>query len=786
MRSKSEAGDPIRRPYNYSSGSGSDDRPVATESAAADHQHRETMNDSVAINIAAESAIDASIELGSLPPPRAMPMGENRRRIRAVSSSTSPLLSAAERHKATLSLAFACLWPLLVLLLLIVSRHDGNPNSSSRNINYDVNNVGIGGNGEYDRMLMSPDGILQGSNKSRVAVVIVVPSPPPTPPTMSDELNHLQQTRRAILDNSALQAVESIFRTTHRHRIFVVVVVFDEGVGIEEKKLFDVGLREIDNAGRPPQRKRNEDSYHPEKIFTIYNTQSIGVSASRRKAVQFINVLAGKHEESGSKSKEEDLILLFLRCDAQLREFDGNKVGANVGDVADGRIWLDDVSDALLLTSSSDENEDGGGSRHARLSPPANAISLVIDYSSITDNVSNKNAIQPSKVGTTYSFDKTFHPIHSIASTQDMALANGMSYPTPLTGGAATALRLYTYNSLPSNDDGVVTNYYAADLELSFNLWMCADGIDILNDDGGGGETSRLRARVVVNPLVLSSTDVSELSGPMAARIVSAWMSGHDDGVYYAGILKAIADYSASLWWHSKVVVGRGVEEKRVLLDKAKEMEQTLVRIASEARLSPTFPSGLDKKCRPFSWYAQHVHTGLDFVEDGNKDGEAEEVNANNPHLDLIHQPVISKNADGTKILPSHPLDSARMAIISKASPVKLAYVDASGGHVAHPHMGATDENGVYGYIHDETALHNNPPQFTIKNDDERARLCKKGDPNYQMLTKKVFVDLQGHEAAERRAEHGLAKQKRVKIFCFVYTTEQNHDRVPAIHETWG
>jgi len=631
----------------------------------------------------------------------------------------------------------------------------------------------------------------QSSNKSRVAVVIVVPSPPPSSVSLSEDQHHMQQTQRAILDNSALQSVESIFRTTYRDRIFVVAVVFDgEGVGIEEKKLIDARLREIDNAGRPPPRKRNEDSYHPEKIYTIYNTQSIGVSASRRKAVQFINVLAGKHEESGSKSKEEELILLFLRCDAQIREFNDNQgAGGGVGISGDGtesRIWLDDVSEALLLTSSSEENEEKGSSRYSRLSPPANAISLVIDYSSINVNVANNIAIQPSKVGTTYSFDKTFHPIHSIASTQDMALANGMSYPTPLTGGAATALRLYTYNSLPSNDDGVVTNYYAADLELSLNIWMCADGIDILNDDGGGGETSRLRARVVVNPLVLSSTDVSELSGPMAARIVSAWMSGHDDGVYYAGILKAIADYSASLWWHSKVVVGRGVEEKRVLLDKAKEMEQTLVRIASEARLSPTFPSGLDKKCRPFSWYAQHVHTGLDFVEGGNKDGEAEEVNANNPHLDLIHQPVISKNADGTKILPSHPLDSARMAIISKASPVKLAYVDASGGHVANPHMGATDENGVYGYIHDETALHNNPPQFTIKNDDERARLCKKGDPNYQMLTKKVFVDLQGHEAAERRAEHGLAQKKRVKIFCFVYTTEQNHDRVPAIHETWG
>ena len=797
MRSKSEAGDPIRRPnHHYSSGSGSDDH----QSPAA----------SVAIHVSVDSATDASIELDRLPhlPPPPRSIGGQRRRIRVISSSSSA--TSLKQRKALLSLAFACLWP--VLLLILLSRHDDNRIKISKDSNID-DSYG----GDFDSMLMSYDGLPQSVNQSRVAVVIVVPSSPPPPPpfsvTLSEDDRIIQQKqRRAILDYSALQAVESIFRTTHRHRIFVVVVVFDGGfsgevgVGTEEKKLINARLHEIDNAGRtssPQQQqqlrrqkyqdentdkqedKGNEENYHPEKIYTIYNTQSLGVSASRRKAAKFVNLLVRKHEESGSKSKEEELILLFLRCDAQIRElYDENNAGG--GDGADGsRIWLDDVSDALLLTSSVEKD----GNSHARISTPANAISLVIDYSSISND--KNNAIQPSKVGTTYSFDKTFHPIHSIASSQDMALANGMSFPTPLTGGAATALRLYTYNSLPSNDDGVVTNHYAADLELSFNLWMCADGIDILDDGGGGGKSSRLLARVVVNPMVLSSHDVVELSGPMAARIVSAWMSGHDDEVYYSGILKEFAEHSASVWWHSKFVGlgvggGRGLGEERILLDKVKEIEQTLVRIASEVRQSPTFPSGLEKKCRPFSWFAQHVHTRLDFIEGGNNDRIVENVNADKPHLDSLHQRIIANNTGKEVILPSLPLDSGRMAIISKASPVKLAYVDASGGHVAHPHMGATDENGVYGYVHDETALHNNPPQFIIKGEDERSRLCRNGDPNYEMLTKKVYVDLPSHEAAEKRVEHGLGQKKRVKIFCFVYTTEQNHDRIPAIHETWG
>lgn len=96
------------------------------------------------------------------------------------------------------------------------------------------------------------------------------------------------------------------------------------------------------------------------------------------------------------------------------------------------------------------------------------------------------------------------------------------------------------------------------------------------------------------------------------------------------------------------------------------------------------------------------------------------------------------------------------------------------------------DENGEFGYVHDETYLIKNPPTFEIKDEKDRELLCKKGDPNYQMLTKKVFVDLTNHEAAEKRAEHGLAKTRRAKIFCLVYTIEKNHDAIPAIKESWG
>jgi glycoprotein-N-acetylgalactosamine 3-beta-galactosyltransferase len=127
--------------------------------------------------------------------------------------------------------------------------------------------------------------------------------------------------------------------------------------------------------------------------------------------------------------------------------------------------------------------------------------------------------------------------------------------------------------------------------------------------------------------------------------------------------------------------------------------------------------------------------------------------------------------------LPSKPLPEARLEIVSKAKPVDLAYVDVSGGHKEHPHLGALDENGNSGYIHDEAALRKNPPPFEFANLDTA---CKRHDNNYKMLTEKVFVDMDAHEAAEKSG------QKRDKIFCLVYTIDSGHPKIPSIRETWG
>ncbi|EED88781.1 hypothetical protein THAPSDRAFT_269773 [Thalassiosira pseudonana CCMP1335] len=108
--------------------------------------------------------------------------------------------------------------------------------------------------------------------------------------------------------------------------------------------------------------------------------------------------------------------------------------------------------------------------------------------------------------------------------------------------------------------------------------------------------------------------------------------------------------------------------------------------------------------------------------------------------------------------MPSITLDMKRLEVILSMNATDITYVDASGNHTTHPHMGGKDEHGRWGYVHDETALKRTQPTFEIRDDDDRANLCKSGGTIL----------------------------KRVRLLCLVYTIEQNHNRIPAIRETWG
>lgn len=119
------------------------------------------------------------------------------------------------------------------------------------------------------------------------------------------------------------------------------------------------------------------------------------------------------------------------------------------------------------------------------------------------------------------------------------------------------------------------------------------------------------------------------------------------------------------------------------------------------------------------------------------------------------------------------PLRPTNLEIVRSATPIDLAYVDVAKNHSEHPHCGARDAEGNWGYVHDETALLRSPPAFSTKQG------CQEHDNNYIMLTKRVFVDKETHDAR--------SNEERVKILCIIYSTDAGHtEKIPAIRETWG
>lgn len=129
---------------------------------------------------------------------------------------------------------------------------------------------------------------------------------------------------------------------------------------------------------------------------------------------------------------------------------------------------------------------------------------------------------------------------------------------------------------------------------------------------------------------------------------------------------------------------------------------------------------------------------------------------------------------------PTKSLRPNNLEIVRNATPIDLEYVDVSNNHTEHPHCGARDEQGNWGYVHDETALRRNPPAFSIT--PERLQQdCMKRDDNHVMLTKRVNVDAKAHDSIEQSG------RKRAKILCVIYSTDAAHkEKIPAIRETWG
>ena len=677
------------------------------------------------------------------------------------------------------------------MLLALLASSSNNNNRTNANNN---NSAAIGGTRNHDfaatsitashnlrlslrNALDRVDIMGYGPTHPRVAVVIVADS----------------SSGNDLYRASVLTSVKSVISHTDLSRIFVIAVVVD---GQASDPQLEADLRAMEEGSIPhwhgtradvhdsssqtagqgqaqaQQQSSHQEEEHGRKIHVIYNAESIGVAASREDAVDFVHLLASYHEQAGLKSTAEDLLLLLLEPGAQLVSHK----------------WLAPVTQALIVP------------------PPLLPRSL--EYSSDNNNNDNAVALKLANAvvfgaGTTQgqrtSLDLNLAPVDSHATLDELNGSSGDSWMAPAWDGVALALRLETYRNLPLPQavSFLGDDTWSANLDVAMALWLCADGMDVL------AECQVQRSPHVVTPAGLSPAS--------AARFAAAWMDdvttgGSNSASGGSGSNRQVSFFDAYRRIHTEVTA----------------LDWDLWHAHSDAVWRNSRPS-----CRSFAWYMDEINPEFGAAlrkeqqqqqymipeavgEDENDKGAAQEPPAAEEEvkIDLDQQPkpkqqqqqqqqqqpqqhqpkpeqnkvdensvAIPERREGRK--PAIPLREENLKIVQQAKRIDLAFVDVANGHQDHPHLGARDVNGTLGYVHDATHLHNNPPPFGMPQQD-LAKACAKHDNHYRMLTERVYVDMAGHEAAEKSGK------PRAKIFCLVYTTEKGHDRIPRIRETWG
>lgn len=524
--------------------------------------------------------------------------------------------------------------------------------------------------------------------------------------------------------------VKSVISHTDLSRIFVVTVVVE---GKAEDPALERQLREMEEGSIPHWHGARADVHtekqqeeHSRKVHVIFNAEKLGLAASREDAVDFCHMLAQYHEEAGLKSHAEDLILLLMEAGSQIVTHK----------------WLTPVTRALIVP------------------PPLLPASLngVDQEASISLKMANAVIfpVQGMDQGQLISLDLNLAPVLSLASAEELNGSSGDSYMSHAWDGVAMALRLETYRNLPLPQAVSATDEdWSSNLDVALALWLCADGMDVLSE-----------LQVQRSPKVQPAAGLSPAS---ASRFAAAWMDDVVSGKFFNVYQKEHTEVTALEWnlWHAQ----------------------------SDAVWRNSRPH-----CRSFEWYIENVNPDMramlreDLIVDANpqevieKANEQKDTDEKPVEVELVDVVKKEEDLDANSVAipkreepkkPSKPLCEECLNIVQKARPISLDFVDASNGNREHPHLGAKDALGNLGYVHDETHLHSHPPPFAMPKQD-LAKACARRDNHYRMLTEKVHVDFQGEEEAEKSGK------VRAKIFCLVYTTEKNHDRIPRIRETWG
>jgi len=776
-----------------------------------------------------------------------------------------------------LMLLFACFWP-LAFLALYASSSTGS--------------VGGGGGGAEvspfaavatDRQLL-----LDKLDKFEVRKVldrVDVMGYGPTHPRVAFVV--VGETKEALTES-----VKSIFETTDWNRIFVVFAVLDDGTTVDDPDLVaDLEAVEKESTPKHWQDLKNkmkihstsdggEQAYHATKLHVEFHPERRGLAASRADAAEFVQILVRTHEDAGFKSPDEDVILLLLQ---------GGSRFADKG-------WLKEVTPALIVK------------------PPL----LQLRNHDVALKLANAISFHTEGQGKRTSFDARFAPITSAAPADDINLSSGKNFRTPAVNGAAVAMRLETFLSLPETDRGMSSDPWSANLDLSLNLWLCADGIDIIEDlevippEGGihpVGTPMKVEQMARLTSVYMDD-EFRERFFQAYADEINDSNSENDDAISAVTRVewetalsksKRLTQSSQQLYkrcrsfeWYIKEVNTdlSGVLEKKIVADhrfdppedqKAKEAaaRQAHEEEAERAKRKAEEEEKKEEEAAHIEWELEEKAKGAnekikEFLEKA-KEGGAENVKelyekfkreeaekareaeaekaaeaaaektreaeaekareaaaekakaadaeaaaaaaaANNQQQDaaaakdLVEKKEEAQQAppedhhnappdsdkkqaeqhkeeaieekpeernEPEKKKPSKPLRPINLEIVQRPKMVDISYVDVSGGHKEHPHMGALDVDGKPGYVHDETALRKDPPAFGYS-EQELAAKCAKDDANREMMVERVVVE---EEYDRKMNESG---QPRDKIFCLVYTIEKNHNRIPNIRRTWG
>lgn len=527
------------------------------------------------------------------------------------------------------------------------------------------------------------------------------------------------------------------------------------------------GLKRDVHSKSKPDDEDGEDESHSPKIHIMFHSEQKGTAASRSDAADFAQVLVQTHEDAGFKSPDEDIILVLFQGGSKFKDHH----------------WLSKVTPALIVAPPLLELHNHGVAMKL-----ANAISFH------TEGQSKRT-----------SFDARLTPIVTDALASDINLSSGKNFPTPALNGAAIAMRLGTFLNLPDTDHSLAMDPWSANLDLSLNLWLCADGIDILED------VEVIPPKGGIYPNTNTPMGIEQV-----AKMTSIWM----DDLFRERFFQAYASEVSSTTDETN---NNNEEEEKAITRLDWE-----IAVTKSQRLK-TSSQQLYRRCRTFEWYIQEVNTDLSFILDTKlkedhrfdpvpgsmevqqvdqeqeqietdldyeEEGEEEEEAVTEKEVEAhIAPPELKKNEaeehsdevlfkaeehSGTaKKKPSIPLRPTNLEIVQKPKMVDIAFVDISGGHEEHPHKPALDADGKPGYLHDETALRKHPPQLNFA-DPALKNACDRRDDNWRMMHERIVVESDYENLMNQSG------QKRDKIFCLVYTIEKFHDRIPKILETWG